>query len=381
MGVSRRKLLSLMAGVAGAGSVTAASATGRGATSSVQAIAALPSLGAIAAARGVLFGTAIDADTLSNPVQAALYLHHARIFTSDTIMKFAALRPQEGPADFQMADRLVAFAAQAKIPLRGHCLIWNEYNPDWVSRLSRSRRAYWFDRHIDEVVGRYAGQLYTWDVVNEPIWPSHGNTGALRNGPWLDALGPGYVTRAMKRARAADPTGRIALNEAGPEWEQSFSPAQPYRAALLALVDEVQHAGVKLDLVGLQCHWFPEFTFNADHFRTFLHEIAQRGPRIHLSEIDINDANFGGGDSERDNEVAQRYTRLVSAALLEPAVEAIITWQLCDGASWLMGESKLWGIKGQKPRPLPFDRGFQPKAAYHALARVFGSAPLTGKKG
>jgi endo-1,4-beta-xylanase len=373
MRMSRRAVLSVMAGSAGIARVDRnafVSAAERKPSATLAAIAAVPSLGALAAERGLLFGTAIDADTLSNPRQAALYRHQARIFTSDTIMKFGALRPEEGPADFGAADRLVDFAARAGIALRGHCLIWNEWNPDWVTKLSGQRRAYWLDRHIDEVVGRYAGRLHSWDVVNEPLWPGHGKPGGLRDGPWLDALGPAYVVRALKRARAADPTGRIAINEAGPEWEQSFSPAQPYRDGLLALIDDVHQSGVKLDAVGLQCHWFPDFTFDATRFRAFLHEIARRGPAIYLSEIDVNDANFPGDDRARDLAVADRYVQLVGAALAEPAVEAIMTWQLCDSASWLMGEPKLWGRPEQKPRPLPFDGALRPKAAYHALAKV-----------
>ena len=69
------------------------------------------SLGELAAKRGIAFGTAIDTDTLDKPAQAELYRLQARIFTSDNAMKFGSLRPEEGPARFEEADRLVAFAA------------------------------------------------------------------------------------------------------------------------------------------------------------------------------------------------------------------------------------------------------------------------------
>ena len=161
----------------------------------------MPSLGALAAERGVLFGTAIDTDTLADPARAALYRHHARILTTDIALKFGTLRPQEGPADFAAADALVDFAFRAGIPLRGHCLIWNDWQPEWVHKLSAQRCTCWLDRHIDEVVGRYAGRLHSWDVVNEPFWPDHGKPGAFRDGPWYAAMGQSYVLRALKRAR------------------------------------------------------------------------------------------------------------------------------------------------------------------------------------
>lgn len=364
--VSRRQALALMAGAA------TGSAVGPPAQAQTSAsIKSWPSLGEIAAKRRLLFGTAIGNDTLTNPAQAELYLHHARIFTTDNAMKFGSLRPAEGPANFEQADQLVAFAAHNKIPLRGHNLIWNDWVPEWVAKLSPARTAYWMDRHIDEVVGRYAGRLHSWDVVNEPFWPQHENPDGYRSGPWYAAMGKDYVLRALKRARAADPGGRIVINEAGPEWENPFGPAKPYREGLLRLVAEVQQAGVKLDAVGLECHWLPEFKFDAGHFGAYLHALALRGVAIYISEIDVSDGALNGDQAARDAQVGQRYSALISAALKEPKVEAIITWQLDDGASWLVGEPTLWGPNARKPRPLPFDDAMQPKAAYYAIAKAF----------
>ncbi|MBX9927261.1 MAG: endo-1,4-beta-xylanase [Hyphomicrobiaceae bacterium] len=334
-------------------------------------IAAVPSLGAIAAARGVLFGTAFDVETLDTPRDAALYRHHARILTTDLTFKFGALRPLEGPAKFDNADRLVAWAAVAGIPLRGHALVWNEFNPPWVSKLSSARRAYWLDRHIDEVAGRYAGRLHSWDVVNEPFWPGHGKPGGFRDGPWLDAMGPDYVVRAMQRARAADPTATLAINEAGPEWENPFGPTKPYREGLLSLIDRVQQAGVTVDAVGLQCHWFPDFEFNPANFRAHIQALSKKVRSVYLTEIDVNDGRIDGDIATRDTEVARRYRLLVETALKEPSVTAIITWQLSDNASWIVREPKLWATPSRAPRPLPFDASQRPKPAYHALAAAF----------
>lgn len=362
---SRRHALTLVAGA-----ITAASLPAVANEAALDAIKNVRSLGEIAAQRGLLFGTAIDADTLGHPVQSALYLHHARILTADNLMKFASLRPQEGPADFWLADQLVAYASQNKIPLRGHNLIWNDWVPDWIGKLSSDRITYWLDRHIDEVVGRYAGLLHSWDVINEPFFPMNRNPGGYRSGPWFSAMGKDYVLRALKRARAADPTGKIVINEAGPEWENPWGPAKPYRDGLLNLVREVQDAGIKLDAVGLECHWFPEFRFDPNQFADYLHKLAATGVSIYLTELDVNDAALKGSQAERDAQVAERFAGLITAALKEPKVEAILTWQLADPASWLMSVPKLWGPNGRRPRPLPFDAEYAPKAAYHAIAKA-----------
>jgi endo-1,4-beta-xylanase len=220
------------------------------------------------------------------------------------------------------------------------------------------------------VVGRYAGKLHSWDVVNEPFWPMHANPESYRSGPWYAAMGKDYVIRAMKRARSADPFGKIVLNEAGPEWENAWGPTKPVREGLLRLVTQIQDAGVKLDAVGLECHWFPQFTFEPGRFGAYLHALGQRGVAIYLTELDVNDGAMAGDASARDQQVGERYASLITAALKEPKVEAILTWQLADSASWLNGEPTLWGPNARKPRPLPFDTAYQPKAAYHAIAKA-----------
>ncbi len=370
---TRRRAMALMAAAAGAGLWPSRTTAEDG-----DDIAAVPSLGDLAARNGLLFGTAFDVGSIDRDREARLYRHHARILTSDGSMKFWSLRPEEDVVRYANADRLLAWANEGGIPLRGHCLIWNDWNPPWVAKLSAARRAYWLDRHVEETVGRYAGKLHSWDVVNEPFWPEHGKPGGFRDGPWLDAMGPDYIVRAMKRARAADPTARIVLNESGPEWENPFgSPTgpAPYRDGLLALIDRIQDAGVGLDAVGLQCHWFSDFRFDPGAFGAYLHELASRVGEIYLTEVDINDGAFAGSFEERDDAVAGRYETLLTAALAQPAVTVIITWQMADAASWMVQDPYHWAVPGRPPRPLPFDDQFRPKAAYHTLARLLSDPP------
>ena len=98
--------------------------------------------------------------------------------------------------------------------------------------------------------------------------------------------------------------------------------------------------------------------------------MAARGLTLYITELDVNDASLPGTQHERDLIVAEHYASVVTAALKEPKVEGIITWQLSDNASWLLAEPKLWGSRAQPPRPLPFDTALKPKPAYHALAKA-----------
>ncbi len=323
------------------------------------------SLGDLAAARGRIFGSAFELpDVLRDEAYGALIKRHARILTTENCMKFDWLRPNGPEVDFVEADATVAFAAQAGIPLRGHTLIWNDWPSKWLLKETAQKRAYWLDRHIDEVCGRYAGRLHSWDVVNEPLWPQHGNPGGLRSGPWYDALGRDYIKRSFLRAEAADPAALLVLNEAGPEWAGAAS--DKYRASILDIVREVKDAGGRVDVVGLECHYRVKHTFDPAVFNDFVGQLGEIGTRVYVTELDVSDAGMPGDRDARDRQVADVYRQIVTTALGNDNVPTVITWGLSDAHSWLSeGPGDFLQPRG---RPLPFDENCAPKPAFFALA-------------
>jgi endo-1,4-beta-xylanase len=67
--------------------------------------------------------------------------------------------------------------------------------------------------HVTEEAGRYKGEIYAWDVFNEPFI----DDGTWRRSIFYDALGQGYVAVALKAARAADPGAKLNINDYGVE--------------------------------------------------------------------------------------------------------------------------------------------------------------------
>src|SRR3984893_6984814 len=199
--VSRRRLLQLAtAGVA--------ATSGRVATA-----APTPSLGAMAARGGYLFGAAAAEVIDNDAAYRDLYVKQTRIITTDVALKIGRIAPQPGPKHFESADRLLAFCNQHNIAMRGHCLVWNEWNPDWVKNMSASERRMFFDSYIEEVVARYSGKLQSLDIVNEPFWPGHRAPGGVRGARWYDAFGPDYIRRAFERSALVYRTTKFVLNE------------------------------------------------------------------------------------------------------------------------------------------------------------------------
>lgn len=268
----------------------------------------------------------------------------------------------------------MAFAGATGAPVCGHTLIWNEWMPKWFAAQSASRRAYWLDRHIDEVCGRYAGRMYSWDVVNEPFWPEHGNPDGMRGGPWYAAMGPGYIARAFKRAGAADPKAKLALNESGAEW--AGARAQIYRKGILKTIRQIRDAGGRIDIVGLQCHVTRLRKFDPNVFEDFVGRLGEERIEVFVTELDVNDSDLPDDIAARDRAVAARYRSIVQTALKCPNVKGIVTWDLADSFSWYRTAP---GASRRLARPLPFDASFNPKPAYTALVQAFSAPPTADK--
>jgi endo-1,4-beta-xylanase len=333
-------------------------------------------LGAIAAKNGFVFGAAAGPVIDKDAAYRELYTTQTGIITTDIAMKMGTIAPQPGPKRFESADRLLQFCASNRIAMRGHCLIWNEWVPQWIKSMSVTERRAFFDSYIEEVAERYAGKLHSWDVVNEPFWPGHKAPGGYRLGPWYDAFGTGYVRRAFERVASVDKKTRLVLNEAQTERDDDVGLA--VRSGLLRLVDELRDAGVPLHAVGLQGHLQPRYPHDPARFAEFLHELAGRGVDIYITEFDVRDDTFPDDVPTRDAMIADAAGKFLANALRVPAVKVVIAWELADNYSFYTDAAKKKDPLAQRqPRPLPFDSSMQRKPLWFAMARAFENARKT----
>ncbi len=206
------------------------------------------SLRAHAAARGLLYGTAVNPALLDVDGVAAgnasdgytlLIKEQAGIVVAEGAMKWAALRPGRSIFDFTMADKLMRFAGLAGQRVRGHNLCWHEALPSWFkSTVNESNARTHLTQHIQAVAGRYRGQIHSWDVVNEAINPGDGRPDGLRKTPWLESIGPDYIELAFRTAADADPHARLTYNDYG--IEPRYAGANPQEGTGASAIAQVQ---------------------------------------------------------------------------------------------------------------------------------------------
>jgi endo-1,4-beta-xylanase len=348
-----------------------AGAVGLAAASGAKAASEAPSLAEAATGAGLLYGASIGEEAFADPAYAELYRRETRVLTTDVALKFDWLRPAPDRFEFRFADAILSAARANGKLMRGHTLIWNDNAPDWLKRLPGREVERVFDEHIDRVAERYAGQLHSWDVVNEPFWPMDRQPGGWRDGPWFAAMGPSYVERAFRRVAAIDKSARLTLNEA--QCDNDHDWGRSIRPLLAGLVERLLDAGAPLQAVGLQCHLQPQWPADYAAFAHYVGGFGAKGLEIYISEFDVNDASFPDATAERDQAVAETAAAFLSAVLAIPAVKLVVNWQLSDRYSWYRAvQSPRFGSR-RAPRPLPFDADLRAKPLRAAMIASFAA--------
>jgi endo-1,4-beta-xylanase len=314
---------------------------------------------------GLLVGTAVRPPQLSEAAYASTLAREFNMVEAEDAMKWWVLRPDRATYDFRQGDEVVHFAKAHQMKVRGHCLVWGRYNPDWLThghftprQLSRLLR-----EHITRVMKHYRGQVFAWDVVNEALDESCNLRDALwynQPGIGLSTEGTAYIEQVFRWAHKADPHALLFYNEAEGEGMNRKSDA------IYAMVEDFRRRSVPIDGVGLQLHisTLDAGTGAAADISSNIARLTALGVQVHITELDVSvplDSN-GMPKSEDLTRQAEVYRGIVRACLNNPGCTAIQTWGFSDKYSWIGSHSR-----GTRGHALLFDRAYQAKPAYRAV--------------
>jgi endo-1,4-beta-xylanase len=283
-------------------------------------------------------------------------------------MKWWTIRRDEG-FDFRDGDAVVKFAQVHGMKVRGHCLVWDHNNPQWLAQgqFTPSQLSTLLREHIMTVVKHYAGQVFAWDVVNEAL----NETGEVKDSIWynqpgigLSGKGTAYVEQAFRWAHEADPRALLFYNEAGGEGMNQKSDA------IYAMVKDFKKRGVPIDGVGLQLH-ISRLDYDTTAVASNIARLTALGLQVHITELDVSLPVGSDGQATNQDlrQQADVYRGIAHACLQHPGCTAIQTWGFTDKYSWIGSHSN-----GARGAALPFDRAYHPKPAYEALLSEFHAA-------
>ena len=325
-----------------------------------------------------LIGVAINTQQIEEKDTAAdnLIKQQFNAVTPENIMKAEIIEPAWNKFNFDMADKLVAFAAKNNMKVNAHNLTWHSQLPAFMHHMqSADSVKQYFENHITTVASRYDGKVYSWDVVNEAL----NEDGTLRKDIFLDKLGDNYIVEAFRLAQKASPHSKLYYNDYNIE-----QPAK--RAGAIALIKKIQTAGVRIDGVGIQGHWRYDNVPMADIEKS-IQEFSALGIEVMFTELDLgvlrnpwdNATADVSATSKGDSTMnpyanglpdsveqmqAKAYADLFTLFLkYKDKISRVTFWGVNDGQSWLND----WPIRGRTNYPLLFDRNFQPKPAFYSV--------------
>jgi len=262
--------------------------------------------------------------------------------TPENDMKWAEIHPEPGVYDFTGADAVVAFARANGQEVRGHTLLWHSQNPEWVTEAA----ATWtcdeardvLEDHVRTVVGRYAGEIYEWDVINEVMqddWDAGGVRLRTEANPFLKACSDdpvGLIGDVFRWAHEADPAALLFMNDYNAEGINAKTDAY-YDLAKQLLAD-----GAPLQGFGAQSHLSLQYGFD-DSMQANFQRFADLGLKVAVTEADVRMPLGDDGEptAEQIATQADRYDRLLPACLGVSACTSFTVWGFDDERSWVPG--------------------------------------------
>ncbi len=309
-------------------------------------------------AASIPIGAAVDTYNLQNdPQYEELLSLHFNSIVAENEMKWKALEPEQGTYDFSHADYLIKYATSRGMQVHGHTLLWHQATPQWIENFEGTDAEFRarIKGHIQTVVGRYKGQVSSWDVVNEAF-----DGQAYRDTVYYRRLGANYLVDVYTWAHEADPSALLYYNDYN----------------MLGDIDRVNWvmteirrlitAGAPIHGIGIQGHITLESP-SVSSIKAALAGWDALELKIRISELDIQ-ANYDGVykvlTDRLANQQENRYKQVVAAFLTSPNLTGITLWGLYDGHTWIPY------FQGHPDWPLLFNTQYEPKPA----ARGFLSA-------
>ncbi|WKL57627.1 endo-1,4-beta-xylanase [Asticcacaulis sp. ZE23SCel15] len=353
----------------------------------IPAQAQTPSLGDIAATKGIRFGSAagITKGGLRDPQVADILRRDCRIIVAKNEMKMYTLRNTPAEVyDFSLGDEMLAFCEKHKLPLRGHTLFWakDEFTPKWLlahdfgpkPKLAAEKL---LRDYIAKVTTHYGDRLTSWDVINEAI---DEKTGDIRANVFTRILGDDTLRICFEAAREHLPKMELVYNDYM-SWRVKDG---LHRKGAIRLLRWFRDHNIPVDALGIQGHlgtdqgagWDATADDNAPQYAdwsAFLDEAKSLGYGLMITEFDVNERRVLGDINKRDQVVAQTAKDYLDLTLSNTAVKDVLCWGMDDKYSWLQTTTPR---EDRLPlRPTPYDDQFRKKPLWDAMNRSFQSAP------
>ena len=341
-----------------------------------SAFAADETLRSLAEERGRFIGAILNSEWFGGGWGASLEPEFEQIHkvqfnavVAENEMKFDATEPSENKFSYDKGDKMVKYAQENGMRVRGHALAWHSQVPSWVSSYSGQKEKLLavLKNHIENVVGHWKGQIAEWDVVNEAVNDDN-NHGWRSNGSvWFEGIGAEFLDSAFVWAHAADPDAELCYNDYAIEWGLGNGSKAGF---VLEQVKRWKENGIPITCVGTQTHIEISHETTPQNVRAFAQELAKLDIKLNITELDIgfpkgSAGQLGQSDYEKQGHL---YRQFMDVFLEEPNMGEFVIWGLTDAHSWLDNSQG-------KTEGLLWDKQYKAKPAFDSVMASLKAHP------
>lgn len=185
------------------------------------------SLAKLAEKHGFKMGTVVNYNQVSfdNNYKNLVKYHFNSLTAGNEFKAYSLLDQQKSQKsadgmpvmNYEKADKIISFAKDHGIKMRGHVLVWHAYMSDWFFRegydngkkyvskaVMQKRLQYYIKDVMTHFEKKYPGVIYCWDVVNEAVSDSKvgkDKRNLRQDNQFYKILGSDYVEQAFLYAK------------------------------------------------------------------------------------------------------------------------------------------------------------------------------------
>ena len=296
-----------------------------------------------------------------------IFTSHFNAAVIEGAFKWHEMEPARGQVNYAVVDRMLAWADQQGIPVRGHCIFWGVPNrvQDWVKGLTDDELRLTMQQRARSIGARYRDRFAEYDLNNEMI---HANYYEQR-------LGPEFIKRMALWVKDGDANAKLFVND--------YDILTGKR-----LDDYVKHIRGLLDMgtpiagIGVQGHLHGD-TFDAAALQSALDELAKFNLPIRVTEFNFpgQRSKYYTGDRkaqltpEEERAKADNLQQYFRICFAHPAVTGIMMWGFWEGANWIPQSS----LYKRDWTPTPAAEAYRDLVMKQWWTRWTGTAGADGK--
>lgn len=315
-------------------------------------------------------GVAVSMNHLAGQ-EAAMIKKHFNSLTAENDMKPVNLLVKGGGYNYKNADRIVRFARENNMKLRGHTLVWHNQTPEWFflddndNPLDSSVLYNRMENYMTDVMTHFKDDVYCWDVVNEAL-SDKPDEFYRTDSPWYKACKEAYIERAFRTAHRINPNVKLFYND--------YNLVQPQkREKAYQLLKRLKEAGVPVHGVGMQGHWSMQDITRED-IQKSIDMFSSLGLDIHITELDLTVYTTYHGEGAKNQvketrawtpelakQQADMYKMIFEVLRANKGkISSVTFWGLADNYTWLHN----FPVPNRHDYPMVFDNDLNAKQSF-----------------